>query len=173
MIDNNISSNQRPLMVVQFYWFLYIENKHVKRGRENGDRHKLRNFKHKLQHKIGCCPKFLLIFTSYQVQGWRNMIISTVKYQPDGINVIEILLKSSWYTHQKHFKTYLFILQKVKNPPDGFCTNLFFASATILQFGGLFLHMISRILNIKLNWTRVPINDFARKIEELGGRIQI
>ena len=44
MIDNNISFNQRPLMVVQFYWFLYIENKHVKRGRENGDRHKLRNF---------------------------------------------------------------------------------------------------------------------------------
>ena len=91
------------------------------------------------------------------------MILSTVKFQPDGINVTEILLKSSWHTHLKYSKPYIFILQKLKNPPYGFCTPLFFASAIILIFGGLLLHRLSRILKFKINWLRVPITDYARK----------
>ena len=62
------------------------------------------------------------------------MVLSTVKTQPDGRNVTEILLKISWNTHLKHYKPYMFILQKVNKPPYGFCTNLFFASAIILIF---------------------------------------
>ena len=45
---------------------------------------------------------------------------------------------------------------RVKKPPYGFCTHLFLASTIILISGGLFLHMISRILKLKLKWIRVP-----------------
>ena len=52
-----------------------------------GDIQQLRHFKHKGKHKIGCYPKYLLILTTYRVQGWWNVIIITVKYQPDVRNV--------------------------------------------------------------------------------------
>ena len=67
------------------------------------------------------------------------MILIPVKAKPDGINVTEILLKSSWKTHLKHSKPYILILQKVKNPSDGFCTYLFFLLEIILIFGDLSL----------------------------------
>ena len=54
-------------------------------------------------------------------------------------------------------------LQKLKMPPDGFSTHLFFASAIILIFGGLFLHRLSRLLKYNPNLVRVPTTDFARK----------
>ena len=40
----------------------------------------------------------------------------------------------------------------MKNPPDGFCTSLLFASAIILICGVIFLHVISRILKVKLSY---------------------
>ena len=46
-----------------FYWFLCIEKKNVNRERVKGDRQQLTNSKHKVKHKIGCYPKYLLIFT--------------------------------------------------------------------------------------------------------------
>ena len=70
---------------------------------------------------------------------------------------------SSWHTHIKHSKPYMLILQKFKKPPVVFCTHLFFASETILIFGGVFLHMLSRILRSKLNWLRVPKNELLRQ----------
>ena len=117
------------------FWFVFIDKKNIKRSREKGYRNQLRNFKHKGKHKIGWYPKSLLIFTSYQVQGWWTMIMSPVKAKPDGSNVTEILLNSSWKTRLKYSKAYIFILQKVKTPSDGFCTHLFFVSEIILIFG--------------------------------------
>ena len=104
MLTNNICFNPTPHMVVTFYFFLYVDKKNVNRGIGKGYRKKLRNSRHKGRHKIGCYLKSLLIFTTYQVQGWWNMIISPVKYQPHGINIKEILLKSSWHTYLKHSK---------------------------------------------------------------------
>ena len=68
------------------FWFLYIDKHNAKRCRVKGYRHQLRSFKHKGTHKIGYYPKYLLMFTSYQVNGWRTMIINPVKYQQDGSN---------------------------------------------------------------------------------------
>ena len=45
----------------------------------------------------------------------------------------------------------MFILQKLKKPPDEFFTNLFFASAIILIFGGLSLYRLSMLLKYNLN----------------------
>ena len=67
----------------------------------------------------------------------------------------------------------MFILQKVKKPPNGFCTYLLFASAIILIFGGLFLHRISRIIKVKMNWIRVTTAEFSGKTAETGGITQI
>ena len=86
-----------------------------------------------------------------------------VKYQAYGINVTEIIPKSSWHTHLKHYKPYMFILQKLKKPQNGLCTNLFFDSEIILIFGGLFLYILSRLLKLKLNWLRVITTDFTRQ----------
>ena len=91
------------------------------------------------------------------------MIISPVKYQLDGRNVTEIILKISCHTHLKHSEPCMFILKKLKKPPDGLFTNIFFASAIILIFGGLFLHRLSRLLKFNLNWIRVPKTDFERQ----------
>ena len=52
------------------------------------------------------------------------MILSPVKYQPDGSNVTEMLPKSSWNTHINNSKPYMFISQEMKKPPYGFCTHL-------------------------------------------------
>ena len=79
------------------------------------------------------------------------MILSTVKAQHGGINVIEMIIKSSWNIHLKHSKPYIFILQKAKKPPYGFFTYIFFSSERILIFGGLLLHRIFRLLKVKLN----------------------
>ena len=145
------------------YWLLNIENKNVKRTRGKGYRQQLIHLKHKRKHNIGCYPKSLRIFAAYQVQGWCNMIISPVKSQPYGSNVIKIMLKISWHTHLKHSKPQIFTLQKVKNPPDGFCTHLFFASSVILIFGGILLHRFFRLLKFNLKWIRVPTIDFSRQ----------
>ena len=56
----------------------------------------------------------------------------------------------------KNSNPYIFILQKVKKPPDGFFTHIFFALSIILIFGGSFFHRISRILKVNINWIRVP-----------------
>ena len=45
--------------------------------------------KHKVNDKIECYPKSLLIFIAYQVQGWCTMILSPVKSQPNESNVKE------------------------------------------------------------------------------------
>ena len=84
------------------------------------------------------------------------MIIIPVKYQLYGRNVTEIILKISCHIHLKHSKPYMFVLPKLKNPPDGFFTHLFFASAIILIFGGLFLHRLSMLLKFNPNRIRVP-----------------
>ena len=99
MITNNMSSNPGPHMGVTF----------IKRWRVKVDRHQLRNCKHKGKHKIGCHTKSLVLFTAYQLQGWWTMILSTVKYQTYGINIREIILKSSWHTHLKNSRSYTFI----------------------------------------------------------------
>ena len=101
-----------------FFCFPYIENKNVKRGRGKGGRQQLRNSSHKGKHKIELYPKYILIFTAYQVQWLWNIIISTVKDRLDCRHVRENLLKSSQHTHLNHSKPYTFIFQKLKKPPD-------------------------------------------------------
>ena len=89
------------------------------------------------------------------------MILSLVKSQLDGNNVREIILQRLWHTQLKHSMSCTVILHKLKNPPDGFCTHLFFASSIILIFGGTFLYRISRILKVNLKWLRVQTTDFS------------
>ena len=163
MIPNNISSNPIPHMVVPLLLVPPHWQENSKIGRGKGERKQLRKFKHKGKHKIVCCPKYILIFTAYQVQGWWTIILSPVKSQPDGRNVTEIIPKRSCPTHLKKSNPYMFILQTVTKPPYGFCTHLFFASGIILIFGGLFLHRISKIIKVKLNWLRVPTTESARQ----------
>ena len=126
-------------------------------------RQQLIHFNHKGNHKIGFYLKYILIFTAYQLQVCWNMIISPVKYQLDGSNLTEILLKSSCHTHLKHSKPYMFILQQLKKPPDGSFTRLFFASSIILIFGAFILHGLSRLLKLNINCIRVSTTDFERK----------
>ena len=152
-----------PFLLVPPHW-----QENIKRGIGKWEIKQLRNFKYKGKHKVGCYPKYLLIFNAYQVQVWWTMILSPVKAQPDGSNVTEILIKISWDTHLKHSKPYIFILQTVKKPPYGFCTRLFFASSTILRFCGLFLHRIYRLLKVKLGCLRVSTTDFS--IKQCGTR---
>ena len=83
---------------------------------------------------------------------------STIWYQHE-INYIQNIMAHT----PKHFNPYTFILQKMKNSPDGFCTYLFFYSKIILIFGGLFLHRTSRVLAVNLKWSRVPSTDFSRR----------
>ena len=61
-------------MVVPSFLFLFIDKKNVKRGIGKGDRQQLINSKQKGKHITGCYPKYLLIFTAYQVQRWWTMI---------------------------------------------------------------------------------------------------
>ena len=63
----------------------------------------------------------------------------------------------------KTFQEIHIYFTKVKNPPDVFCTHIFFASKTILIFGGLFLNRLSGILRFDINWLRVPTTDFGGK----------
>ena len=46
---------------------------------------------------------------------------------------------------------------------DGFFTHIFFASETILLFGGLSLYRIYRLLKVNLNSLRGPTTEFAGK----------
>ena len=66
VITNIIPSNTIPQMVVPL-------------GRIKGYIQQLRNFNHRGKDKIGCYPKYFLIFTSYQVQGRCTIIIKPVK----------------------------------------------------------------------------------------------
>ena len=63
----------------------------------------------------------------------------------------------------KFFKSYTFILQKVKKPLERFFTDLIFDSAIILIFCGLFLYMFSRLLKVNINWIRVPTTNLTRQ----------
>ena len=101
------------------------------------------------------------------------MILSPVKAQLDGSNITDNLPKSSCHTNLNYSKPYMFILQKVKKPPNIFCTHLLFASAIIAISICLFLHRISRLIKVKLIWIRVTTAEFSRKASELGGRTQI
>ena len=112
IITNNFSCNLSTYKVVVFLLVPLHWQENFKRATVNEVRQEPTNFKDKIKHRIGCYPKYLLIFTSYQVQGWRKMIIIPVIYQPDGSNVTEILLKRSWHTHLKNSKPYIFILRK-------------------------------------------------------------
>ena len=161
ILTNNITWGTSPHIVVKFL-LVPIHWQEKCRVKEN----KIRNTgTKKLQaqgkNKIWCYPKYILIFTAYQVQERWNMILNPVKHQLDGIHVREIVLKSSWYTHIKHSKPYTFILQKVKKPPDLFCTHLFFDSAMIIIFIGLFLHHPYSIIKVNIGWLRVRTTDFS------------
>ena len=104
IITNNISSNKSLTWWFHLFWFLYIDKHNVKRGRGKGDIQKLRHFKHKVNHKIGCYPKYLLVFPTYQVQGWCTIILSPVKSQLDVSNCwISIIVLSSWVIKPKTF----------------------------------------------------------------------
>ena len=63
----------------------------------------------------------------------------------------------------KRLILFTYILQKSKKPPGGLYNNLFFASETILIFGGLFLHRLSRLLKIKFNWIKVTKTELERQ----------
>ena len=131
--------------------------------RGKGDIQKSRNFRHKVNYRIGYFPTSLLIFTAYQLKWWWSMILCPVKPPSDGRNITEILPKSSCHTHLKHSKPYIFILQKVKKRSYGSLNRLFFYSAITLTFGGSFMHRGYRLLKVKLNWLRVQTNDFERQ----------
>ena len=132
-------------------------------GEKKGDIQQLRNFNHKGKHNIRCYLKYLLVFTAYQLQGWWTMIISSVNAQSYGINVGDIIIKISWHTHLKHYMPYTFILQKVNKSPDGFCTHIFFALKMILIFGGIYLHILSRLLKVNLKLLKATNTYFARQ----------
>ena len=68
MITNIISPNPIPHMVIQFFWFIYIDKHNLNQGIGKGDRHKIRNFKHEGKHKIGRYPRYLLILAAYQLK---------------------------------------------------------------------------------------------------------
>ena len=91
------------------------------------------------------------------------MIQSPIKFQPDSINIKEILPKISWHTHLKNSKPYTLILQTAETPLDGFFTCLFFALTIILTFSGLLLHSHSRLPRVNIKWIKVPTVDFERK----------
>ena len=63
----------------------------------------------------------------------------------------------------KTFHAINIYFNKVKNPPDEFCTHLFFDSAIILIFGGILLYKLYIVLKYNLKWFSVPKIDFARQ----------
>ena len=69
----------------------------------------------------------------------------------------------------KQFQPHMFILQKLKNPPNVFFTHLFFASAIIQIFSGLFLHRLYKLLRVNINWIRVPKPDVAKESQNQEG----
>ena len=93
VLADYFSSNPIPNMLVPFSLVPLHLKENFKRGSGKWGRNQLRNSIQKGKHKIGCYPKYILIFTAYQVQAWWNMILSPVKSQQDGSNVTEILLK--------------------------------------------------------------------------------
>ena len=92
MITNIIYSNTKPHTMVPFILVPIHQQKKINRGRKKGDIHQLINLKLKGKHIIVCYPKYLLIFTAYQVQRWLTMILSTIKLQLDVINVRENII---------------------------------------------------------------------------------
>ena len=63
----------------------------------------------------------------------------------------------------KHSKPYTNILKTANNIPDGFFTHLFFASAIILIFSGVFFHRLSRNLIFNIKWLKDPTNVFEKQ----------
>ena len=87
ILTNNISSNPSPHMVVPFlmvpiHWQEIFQERERKRVQIA-----TKKSRHKEKHKIGYYPKFLLILTAYQLQGWSNMVINLLKTQPYGRNL--------------------------------------------------------------------------------------
>ena len=48
-------------------------------------------------------------------------------------------------------------------PPQGFFIRLLFSSTITLIFIGWFLHSLFRLINVKIDWLRVPTTDFSRQ----------
>ena len=67
------------------FWFLKsdltprIKRDKVRLGRVQGNNQEFISFKHKANQNIGWYTKYLMIFTTYKVQGWWEMILITVK----------------------------------------------------------------------------------------------
>ena len=107
VITNIITSNPSSHMVVTFILIPKLrQNQSVRQGIGQGNWQYFRNFNHKGKQKTRCYAKSLLIFTTYKVQGWCKIIVCSLKFQPGGVNIKEILLKSTWHTHIIHSKTY-------------------------------------------------------------------
>ena len=87
ILANNISSHPRSHVVVPFLFDPLNGQERVNRGRGKWYRQQIMNFKQKVNNKIRLYPKYLIIFTAYQLQGWCNTILIPVKDQPDGRNV--------------------------------------------------------------------------------------
>ena len=107
---------------LNLFWFLYTDKHNVKRGQEEGDRHKTQKYQAQSKALNWVLPQIssgIHCLTSVSVveHDYRSS-----KYQLDGRNFKEIILNSTWYTHLKHSEQYTFILQKLKKPPDRFCT---------------------------------------------------
>ena len=63
----------------------------------------------------------------------------------------------------KTFQAIYIYFTKLKNPPCEFYTHLFFASAIILVFGGLFLHRIYMLIKANTIRIRLPKTYCAKK----------
>ena len=63
----------------------------------------------------------------------------------------------------KTFQAIHVYFTKVKNPLNGFCTHIFFAQEIILIFGGLFWHIIYRLIKVKLKFPMVRTTDFSKQ----------
>ena len=138
VLTNLITSNPISYMVVSFILVLLqlqVQCQEREKERVHITIHKFQSQGKALNWML---PQISSDIHSLQKKGWWTMIISPVKFKPDGINIKEIILKSTWHTHLKHSKTYACILEKLNNPPYGFCTHLLFASSIFLVFSDLF-----------------------------------
>ena len=98
--SNMITYNPIPHMFVPIFWFLHTYKHNENKWREEQYIQQLRIFEHKGKRKIGCYPISLLLFTSYQVHDCWNMILSSVKAQPDGRKVKKSTQKIMAYTYK-------------------------------------------------------------------------
>ena len=69
----------------------------------------------------GCYPKYLRVFTTYQVQGWWTNILSPVKSQPVERNVNETseIVKQTLKNRRYNLKSETSIWKSKNNPLKG------------------------------------------------------